>query len=167
MKKIQKPRGFFYIWASFFIVTINFSFSEEKKIRSNQINYEIHNGYFVSNKYEPKKTQSFIISDEQKGFDSVFGVAFLQGDKSNRLKEKWFDSKIVISTIKRGSFFCEYEVSSITNNNGEILLRYNTKEKKSSTAEFSCPLIISIPKNNYKSVKFIENGKLIKKLLSK
>ena len=91
----------------------------------------------------------------------------MQGDKSNRLKEKWFDSKIVISTIKRGFFICEYEVSSITNNNGEILLRYNTKEKKSSTAEFSCPLIISIPKNNYKSVKFIENGKLIKKLLSK
>ena len=77
----------------------------------------------------PKKTQSFVISDEQKGFDSVFGVAFVQGDKSNRLKEKWFDSKIVISTIKRGPFICEYEVSSITNNNGEILLRYNTKEK--------------------------------------
>jgi len=167
LKKIQKNRGFFYIWASFFIVTINFSFSEEKKIRSNQINYEIHNGYFVSNKYEPKKTQSFIISDEQKGFDSVFGVAFVQGDKSNRLNEQWFDSKIVISTIKRGFFICEYEVSSITNNNGEILLRYNTKEKKSSTAEFSCPLIISIPKNNYKSVNFIENGKLIKKLLNK
>ena len=115
-------------------------------------------------KFEPKKPQSFIITNDQKIFDSAFGIAFVQGDDSNRLKEGSLKSKIVISTIKRGSFFCNYDVVSLTNNKGELELRYNLKKRESSTAEYSCPLIISIPKIDYKSVKFIENGKLIKNL---
>ena len=125
--------------------------------------------YFETNiksapKFEPKKPQSFIITNDQKIFDSAFGIAFVQGDKSNRLKEGSLKAKIVISTIKRGSFFCDYDVVSLTNNRGELELRYNLKKRESSTAEYSCPLIISIPKIDYKSVKFIENGKLIKNL---
>ena len=150
-----------------FFTLIIASSSEEKNENLNQIDFEVHSGYFVSNKFEPKKPQSFIVTAEQKSFDSAFGVAFVQGDKSNRLKEGSLQSKLVISAIRRGSFFCEFDVVSLTSNEGELELRYNTKKKKSQKAEFSCPLIISIPKIDYKSVKFIENGKLIKNLKNK
>ena len=146
------------------VTLITCCFSEEKAKGKNKIDFEILSGYFVSNKFEPKKPQSFIITNDQKIFDSAFGIAFVQGDDSNRLKEGSLKSKIVISTIKRGSFFCNYDVVSLTNNKGELELRYNLKKRESSTAEYSCPLIISIPKIDYKSVKFIENGKLIKNL---
>ena len=164
MPKSHQPGKFLTLIGLLFTLMITFSSSEERIDKPNQINFDVHSGYFVSNKFEPKKPQSFIVTSEQKSFDSAFGVAFVQGDKSNRLKEGSLQSKIVISAIRRGSFFCEFDVISLTNNEGELELRYNTKKKKSQTAEFSCPLIISIPKIDYKSVKFIENGKLIKKL---
>ena len=146
------------------VILITCCFSQEKIEKKNKIDFEIHSGYFVSNKFEPKNPQSFIITSDQEFFDSAFGIAFVQGDKSNRLKEGSLKAKIVISTIKRGSFFCDYDVVSLTNNRGKLELRYNLKKRESSTAEYSCPLIVSIPKIDYKSVKFIENGKLIKNL---
>ena len=149
---------------SIHVMLITCCFSQEKIEKKNKIDFEIHSGYFVSNKFEPKKPESFIITNDQKIFDSAFGIAFVQGNNSNRLKEGSLKSKIVISTIKRGSFFCNYNVVSLTNNKGELELRYNLKKRQSSTTEYSCPLIISIPKIDYKSVKFIENGKLIKNL---
>ena len=84
------------------VTLIAWCFSEEKTEEKNKIDFEIHSGYFVSNKFEPKKPQSFIITNDQKIFDSAFGIAFVQGDDSNRLKEGSLKSKIVISTIKRG-----------------------------------------------------------------
>ena len=92
------------------VMLITCCFSQEKIEKKNKIDFEIHSGYFVSNKFEPKNPQSFIITSDQKFFDSAFGIAFVQGDKSNRLKEGSLKAKIVISTIKRGSFFCDYDV---------------------------------------------------------
>ena len=43
-------------------------------------------------------------------------------------------------------------------------LRYTTTEKKSDTATFACPLIVSIPKGEYKVVQFVENGKPVRKI---
>ncbi|OUU88017.1 MAG: hypothetical protein CBC36_06075, partial [Verrucomicrobiaceae bacterium TMED76] len=53
-----------------FLTLIIASSSEEKNEKLNQIDFEVHSGYFVSNKFEPKKPQSFIVTAEQKSFDS-------------------------------------------------------------------------------------------------
>ena len=84
------------------VMLITYCFSEEKIEQKNKIDFEIHSGYFVSNKFEPKKPQSFIITSDQKIFDSAFGIAFVQGDDSNRLKEGSLKSKIVISGYRMG-----------------------------------------------------------------
>ena len=83
-----------------YVMLITCCFSQEKIEKKNKIDFEIHSGYFVSNKFEPKNPQSFIITSDQEFFDSAFGIAFVQGDKSNRLKEGSLKAKIVISTIK-------------------------------------------------------------------
>ena len=63
-----------------FFTLIITSSSEEKTEKLNRIDFEVHSGYFVSNKFEPKKPQSFVVTAEKKSFDSAFGVAFVQGD---------------------------------------------------------------------------------------
>ena len=121
-------------------------------------------GDFVSNKFEPDAPSSFVALDNQKQFDQVFGVAFVIGDKSPRLAPDALKTELVLSAIRRGKAFCTYEVSSVTEEEGVVRLRFQTTSKKSDSASFACPLIISIPKGKYQAVEFYENDKLVKRL---
>ena len=78
-----------------------------------------------------------------------------------------FKSQLVLSAIRRGMAFCTYQVTSVTENDGVVQLRYKTTAKKSESASFSCPLIISIPQGKYQAIEFHENNKLVKRLAIK
>jgi len=124
--------------------------------------HEAHDGYFVSNKFEPKSPASFVIIQDRERFDAVFGVAFVMGDKSNRLKPDAFKSKMVISAIKRGPAHCTYKVTAVTVQKSTLYLSYEAKSGVPGSATFACPLIVSVPKEKYSTVVFVENEKLVK-----
>jgi hypothetical protein len=126
--------------------------------------FDTYSGYFVSNKFEPDAGESFVVITDQEQFDKVFGVAFVMGDKSHRLPKDAFKSVMVVAAIKRGSAVVEYKVASVTEAKGVVELRYATTSTKSDTATFACPLIVSIPKGDYKAVQFVEDGKAVKKV---
>lgn len=132
--------------------------------KNQKLKFEIHSGYFVSNKFEPQESRSFVIANNQKQFDQVFGIAFVLGDKSHRLEKNELKSKTIISTIRRGKSLCDFEVNSVIKRGGILEVRYEAKMQKESTASFACPLIISVPKEQYKEIHFIENGKFLKKI---
>ena len=129
-----------------------------------KLKFKTYSGYFVSNQFEPDAPSSFVVMGNRKQFDQVFGVAFVIGDKSPRLAPGALETELVLSAIRRGKAFCTYEVSSVTERGGVVRLRYRTTSKKSDSASFACPLIISIPKGKYQAVEFHENGKLVKRL---
>ena len=129
-----------------------------------KLKFKIYSGYFVSNQFEPDSPTSFVALDNQKQFDQVFGVAFVIGDKSPRLAPGALETELVLAAIRRGKAFCTYKVSSVTEEGGVLRLRYQMTSKKSDSASFSCPLIVSIPKGKYHAVEFHENDKLIKRL---
>ena len=108
--------------------------------------FDTYSGYFVSNKFEPDAAESFLVITDQGQFDKVFGVAMVMGDKSHRLPKDAFKSNIVLAAIKRGKAYWEFKVEAVTEANGVVELRYTTTEKKSDSATFACPLIVSIPK---------------------
>ena len=58
----------------------------------------------------------------------------------------------------------EYKVESVTETQGVVKLKYTTTFQKSDTATFACPLIVSIPKGDYKAVQFVEGAKVAKKV---
>ena len=132
-----------------------------------KLKFETYSGYFVSNKFEPQATASFVTARTQKQFNQVFGVAFVMGDKSHRLAPDAFKSQLVLATIKRGMAFCTYQVTTVTETDGVVQLRYKTTARKSESASFSCPLIISIPQGKYRAIEFHENNKLVKRLAIK
>ncbi len=80
-------------------------------------------------------------------------------DTSHRLPEDAFKKLIVLAAIKRGSSFWEYAVEAVTEDQGVVQLRYKTAKKPSDTATFACPLIVSIPRDEYRAIEFIENKK--------
>jgi len=124
--------------------------------------HDTYSGYFVSNKFEPKTAQSFVVIKDQDRFDEVFGVAFVMGDKSHRLPKDAFKTLMVIATIKRGNAFWEYKVESVTEDMSVVQLRYKATSKKTPATTFSCPLIVSIPKGKYKAVEFVEGKEAVK-----
>jgi hypothetical protein len=127
-----------------------------------KIPFDTYSGYFVSNKFEPDAAESFLVLTTQKEFDKVFGVAFVMGDKSHRLPKDAFESNLVLVAIKRGKAVWEYKVERVAEAKGVVALRYTADEKKSDSASFACPLILSIPKGKYAAAQFIENGKPVK-----
>ena len=126
--------------------------------------FDTYSGYFVSNRFEPNAAESFAVIGDQARFDKIFGVAMVMGDKSHRLPANAFQSNMVLAVIKRGRAVWDFKVEEVTANTGVATLRYSTIAKKSDTAEFASPLILSIPKSKYAAVEFIENGKAMKRI---
>jgi acylphosphatase len=126
--------------------------------------FDTYSGYFVSNKFEPHAAESFVVISDQGQFDKVFGAAFVMRDTSHRLPKDAFKSNMVVAAVKRGSAVVEYKVEGVTVKDGVAELRYTTTSKKSDTATFACPLIVSIPKGKFTAVEFVEGGKAVQKV---
>jgi hypothetical protein len=126
--------------------------------------FDTYSGYFVSNKFEPDVAESFLVVTDQARFDQVFGVAFVMGDKSHRLPKDAFKSNMVLAAVKRGNAFWEYKMEGVTVEQGVVQLRYAVTSKATPDTTFACPLIVSVPKADYKAVVFIEDGKNVKRV---
>jgi hypothetical protein len=126
--------------------------------------FDTYSGYFVLNTFEPKAAQSFVVIDDQEHFERVFGVAMVMGDRSHRLPKHAFKSKLVVAAIERGRAVWEFKVESVTVDDGVVTLRYTATARKSDSATFACPLIVSIPKGDYTAVRFVKNKKVVKKV---
>lgn len=128
------------------------------------VKFDTYDGYFVSNKFEPDTPESYALLTDQKAFDNTFGVAFVMGDKSHRLPKEAFANHVVIAVVKRGMAITEYKVNQISESADGLEIRYTTKEQKQNSAQFASPLIISVPRKDYQSIRFVENEKLVKTL---
>lgn len=127
-----------------------------------KLKFDTYSGYFVSNQFEPDAAESFLVIPDQEQFDQVFGVAMVMQDQSHRLSQDAFKSNIVLTVIQRGKAIWDYTVESVTLAHGVVQLRYHTRGKKSDSATFACPLIVSIPKGEYKAIQFVDAKKPVK-----
>lgn len=126
--------------------------------------FATHDGYFVSNQFEPESPVSFVVIRDQEAFDKVFGAAVVMRDKAHRLPPAAFEKKFVIAAIHRGKAMVTYQVESVAIEAQTLVVRYSAKSTPSDSAEFACPLILSIDKIDFKGVRFMENGKEAKHL---
>jgi hypothetical protein len=124
--------------------------------------FDAYDGYFVSNKFEEREPTSFVVLTNQAAFEKVFGVAMVMGDKSHRLPANIFDKNMVVAAIHRGKAFVAYDVESIGVTGKTLVVRYRAKSEPNPSAEFSCPLILSVAKGDYDAVQFVENGREIR-----
>ena len=128
------------------------------------VTFDTHDGYFVSNKFEPDAPASFVVLQDQKAFDKVFGSGFVMNDKHHRLPKDAFESKMVVAAIKRGKAVWTYKVDAVTADAGILTVGYTAKTEANPTTEFACPLIVSVPKGDNLAVQFVEDGKVVKKI---
>jgi uncharacterized protein YecT (DUF1311 family) len=130
--------------------------------------FEVHDGYFVSNKFEADTPTSYVVLYTQDDFDRVFGVAQVMHDTSHRMAKDGMDTHVVVAMIKRDKVTWSYKVTSVTQTDGteEFTIHYTATANANigRSAEFASPLIIALPDDIYGQVQFVENGKVVKTL---
>jgi hypothetical protein len=126
-----------------------------------KVDFKTYGDYFESNRSGLKGPESFLVITDRKKFDATFGLATVMGRKPEVLPADAFDSRIVLVAIHRGNAIWTYKVESVQAQGGVLSLHYRAESKDGGSATFASPLIVSVPKGDYKSVEFIENGKKV------
>jgi hypothetical protein len=132
---------------------------DKAQAKGDKIDYEVHNGYFESNKSGLTGDASFVAFTDAKAFDAVFGKAVVMGKKYNFLPKDAFDKKMAAAVIHRGDAPWEYKVEKVTADGDTVYVQYEATAGKASTAKFASSLVVSFDKGKYARVEFIENGK--------
>ena len=108
------------------------------------VEFAVHDGYFVSNRFEAAAARSFVVLKDQASFDKVFGVGMVMRDAHHRLPAGAFDTKGVVAALLRGKAMVTYKVDSVAAEGNVLVVSYSTQVKPEASAEFACPLIISV-----------------------
>ena len=128
------------------------------------VEFDAYDGYFVSNEFEPKEPTSFQFIKTSTAFEKIFRIAYVMRDKAHRLPKDSFNSRWVVAVVHRGKSMVYYKVDQVEQEGNVLVVKYATKSDPSESAEFSCPLILSVPKGKYTSVRLVEDGKEVKVL---
>jgi hypothetical protein len=108
-----------------------------------------------------KEDSSYLVFKDKAAFDKVFGSGRVMKQKPKLLDKGDFDKNLVIAVIKRGKQIHQYTVEGVTVDDGKVRIAYKADPKGGAggTARFASPLVVAIPKGDYKSVEFVENKK--------
>ena len=131
--------------------------------KGKKVEYNVHNGHFEKNDAGLKGDSSYLAFTDREAFDKVFGAAVTMR-KKNFVPKDAFDKKMVVAVIKRGNALTEYKVEKVTADEGTLYVQYTAKMGAAGTATFATPLIVSLDKDKYKAVVFLENGKKVDKV---
>ena len=134
------------------------SFSGDKK--ADKVAFEVYaKGYFVKNNATLPGNPAYLIVQDKKAYDQIFGIGFTMGAKPKLVDEKLFEANLVVSVIKSGSTLWKYEVEKVSREKDQLVVKYTAGGKDSPSAKFNSALIVSVPRGDYAEVVFIENGK--------
>ena len=134
--------------------------SDDDVAKGNDVKFELHNGHFQRNDAGLKGNSSYLVFTDRKAFDEVFGIARVIG-KQNFVPKDAFDKKMVVAVIKRGNAISEYKTEKVTTDEATLFVQFTAKMGPPGTATFASPLIVSVNREKYEAVVFIENGKKI------
>lgn len=136
---------------------------DDDTAKGKEVKFDVHNGHFVKNNAGLKRDSSYLVFSDRESFDKVFGAAAIMR-KQNFVPKDAFDKKMVVAVIKRGKAVTEYKVEKVTADDGTLYVQYTAKTGTPGSATFASPLIVSVDKDKYKSVVFLENGKKAEKV---
>lgn len=122
----------------------------------------IHTGHFVRNDTGDDARSLYLCSDLE-AFEKLFGtVPPLNGNggrKTNPVKEDVFEKNAVVAVVLRATAITTYTEVSTKVDGEKLVVSYKCETGKAGSASFASPLILSVPKGEWKTVSFIENGK--------
>lgn len=127
--------------------------------------YTVFSHYFEKNNSGLSGDSSYLVFENRAQFDRIFGAAATMGGNQHFLPDDVFQDKLVIAVIRRGTFTLAYKVDRIAAAHQVLTVEFSTEETASPTAHFSSPLLLSVPREEYHRILFIENGRAVQSIL--
>jgi len=126
---------------------------------SRSVEYKTYNGYAESRDSGLKGDASFLAIPSRTEFTRVLTPVLTPRGTPDPVPKDAFDTQFFAAVIKRSDVLWDYKVEKVTADDGTLYVRYTAKMGEAGTATFHSPLIVSVDKDKYTSVVFIENGK--------
>ncbi len=136
---------------------------DDDTAKGKEVKFDVHDGHFQKNNADLKGDSLYLVFSDRDAFDKVFGVGRVVG-KQNFVPKDAFDKKMVVAVIKRGNAVTTYKVEKVTADDGTLYVQYTAKTGDAGSAKFASPLIVSVDKDKYTAVVFLENGKKVEKV---
>jgi hypothetical protein len=122
----------------------------------------VHSGHFVRNDTGDDARSLYLCSDLD-AFEKLFGTVpplnNNNGRKTNPVTADTFDKQVVVAVVVRAKAITTYTEVSTKVDGDKLVVTYKCATGKDTSAAFASPLILSVPKGEWKTVTFIENGK--------
>jgi hypothetical protein len=133
-------------------------------IKGTEVKYQRHGRpYFVRNTFEKNAAESFAVLKSLDEFNKVMGVGMVMRGPKPTVNAKTFDKQIALLVVKRGPMV-HYTVDAVRKEGKTLKVYYTVKTDPPGTATFFASLILTVPKGEYSSVVFLEDGKEVKEI---
>lgn len=122
---------------------------------------QAYDSHFVRNDSGLNAPAHFLVVKDTDGFEKVFGTVppLMNQQDRHPLPPDAFETQLVLAVIHQGRSYTDYSDVKATAAGNTLTLAYRTKVRETPETVYACPLIVSVPKQAYAQVRFVENGK--------
>jgi len=143
----------------FFLLVSSFSLKPQ-----NNVPYQPVKGYnFVGEEGEEDACTLFLVMRNEKEWNAYFKP--LPGHYVKEITPIDWSKYVAVATVKYGNEAWALQPKNMELDEGELYFEYEAKKTDACLGwKNATPLVVLVPKANYKSIQYIENGNLIRKL---
>mgnify|MGYP005849525699 CR=1 FL=1 len=128
----------------------------------NNVPYQAVKGYNFVGEDQDAPTLFMVIRSE-KEWSTYFKP--LPGHYVKEVTTIDWNKYVALATVKYGNEAWALQPKRVELDEGELYFEYEAKKTDASLSwKNATPLVVLVPKGNYKSIQYIENGSLIRKL---
>lgn len=128
----------------------------------NNVPYQAVKGYNFVGEDQDLSTLFMVIRSE-KEWDNYFKP--LPGHYVKEITTIDWNKHIALATVKYGNEAWAMQAKRVELDEGELFFEYEAKKTDACLSwKNATPLVVLIPRANYKSIQYIENGTLVRKL---
>lgn len=138
----------------------------DEKPKGEKLDIGTFGGHFEKNNSGLTGDASFLLLPDHAAFEKLFGTvppAGLgkqpPGRKTVPVTKATFETSVVAAVVKRGDASTTYTDVAAYLDGDTVTVTYKAATGKATTAKFSSPLFVAVPKDKVKKVVFVENGK--------
>jgi len=121
-------------------------------------------GYFVKNTAKLPGNPAYLVLQDKKSFDQIFGFGAVMGAKPKLVDEMLFENSLIVTVIKSGNTLWKFEIEEVRLDKKKLIVSYIAKGAESATAKYTVPLILSVRRGEFTEVVLKENGKEVGKI---
>ncbi len=143
----------------FLIVLLTSSFTLKPQ---NNIPFQPVKGYnFVGD--DQDASHLFFVIRSEKEWNAYFKP--LPGHYVKEITDIDWSKYVAVATVKSGNEAWALQAKRVELDEGELYFEYEAKKTDAGLSwKNATPLVVIVPKGNYKAIQFIENGNLIRKI---